>query len=430
MRARRRSEEELQDIGRALPGVTFRYELGPQQSIDRTFYSAGSSAFLGLQPRPKQTTFGMVASRLAPEAAQAAREMTERCWASGEPFHFKASYQHPDGRKLWLYTHAVQSNNEDGHAVWTGYVVDLSTEHQLQQQVAQQTAHDAAQRHLLLASASHELRAPTHTLSLALQSIAPASLPEASSKALRIAREAAGNLAQLLDDVLDVARFQAGRMELRPQDFDLHHLLQQVQDAHAEALAAKGLAFAVELAPDLPRLVRLDPLRVKQVLNNLLSNATKYTERGGVTLRVGPAPNEAGTAGLAFEVQDSGLGMEAAQQARLFEPFGSVPTKVGSSGLGLSICRRLVGLMHGTLQLDSQPGRGSTLAVWLPLVCSGTPAAVQDAASAAPPYDAFLAKPLDLGTLQQTLHALGLQAAPSTAVPAARDTAAQRPIKA
>ncbi len=512
VRARRRSEEVLQDIGQALPGVTFRYEMGPQQAIARSFISAGSNVFLGLQPRPGQTVFDLVVCGLAPDVARAAREMTERCRASGEPFHFRSNYQHPDGRHLWLYTHAVQSTNQEGQTVWTGYVVDLSSEHALQEKLAQQAAHDAAERHLLLASASHELRAPTHTLSLALQSISATASPEASGKALRIAREAASSLTLLLDDVLDVARFQAGRMQLLPQDFDLKTLVQQVHDAHAMALASKGLHFEVVLSPGVPRLVRLDPMRLKQVLNNLLSNATKYTQSGGVALRVGCGPNPDGAGGLVFEVQDSGQGLDPAQQARLFEPFGSVPTQVGSSGLGLSICRRLVGLMNGTLRLESRLGHGSRFVVWLPLaqqpgdgralktegavlvcdddtvcrmlmaealarsghsvlevsdgqaalerwrsggvrllitdltmpgldgqqliqavraeekpgepqtaivVCSGTPAAAQDTGAGrpieAPDYDAFLAKPLDLNLLEQTLLALGFGLSPASA---------------
>lgn len=362
VRARRRADEQLDDIGRSLPGVAFRHVLDARQQLKRSFLSSGVGAFLGVQPQRGQTVLDVLVPRLRADQAEAARKLEASCLASGEPFRFVCAYTPPGGVETWLRLEAVCRHSADGDSVWTGYVVDVSEQHRLQESLAR----EAEQRHVLLASASHELRAPTHTLSLALQAIPAEGVPEPAARSLRIARDAVRTLGQLLDDVLDVARFQVGRMELHPQDFDLHALTEQLRDAHADALAAKQLAFECHVAPDVPRVVFLDPLRLKQVLTNLLSNAVKYTSHGGVVLRLSMQPLPGAEPLLRFAVEDTGAGIAAELHQRLFEPFGVAPAARSSSGLGLSICRRLVALMGGTIELDSEPGRGTTVHVALP----------------------------------------------------------------
>jgi two-component system, NarL family, sensor histidine kinase EvgS len=272
------------------------------------------------------------------------------------------AYAHPDGRTLWLHAQAVCKRTPEGESVWTGYVVDASAEHQLQDRLTR----DAAQRDVLLASASQELRAPTHTLSLALQDINEELLPAGSARSLRIARDAARTLSQLLNDVLDVARFQTNRLELRPQDFDLHELTEQVREAHAPLALAKRLNLSVNVDPEVPHMVFLDPLRLKQVLTNLLSNAIKYTEHGGVSLSVSSSASGSHASMLEFTVQDSGIGMSTDMTTRVFEPLTRQPNGIELSGLGLSICRRLVQMMGGTIMLTSQASGGTTARVTIP----------------------------------------------------------------
>lgn len=362
VRARRHADEQLDDIGRTMPGVAFRYTLGRGGRLTRSFFSSGAEAFLGVRPTGHQTLLDVLAGRLRPEQAEQALEVQSASLRSGEPFKVTCAYTRPDGREMWLHAEAVCSHNRDGDAVWTGYVVDVSTERQLQERLAR----EADERHVLLASASHELRAPTHTLSLALQAIPADGVAPASARSLRIAREASRTLAQLLDDVLDAARFQAGPMELRPQDFELRAFVEQLREAHAGALAAKQLGFECQIGPEVPRMVFLDPLRLKQVLSNLLGNAVRYTHQGHVALRVGARARIGQAPMLEFVVEDSGEGIPAERQQHLFEPFGSVSAAPGSTGLGLSICRRLAQMMDGTIEVDSAPGHGTTVRVALP----------------------------------------------------------------
>jgi two-component system, NarL family, sensor histidine kinase EvgS len=362
VRERRRAVERLDDIGRTMPGSAFRYVLDDEGKVRQTFYSSGTRAFLGVEPQPEQTVLELISPRLHPKAAQAARELQQAVWRSGEPFKGTARYRHPDGREIWLHCEAVQGRDADGQCVWTGYVVDVTPERELQERLAL----EAQERHVLLASASHELRAPTHTLLLALQAIAQEGVSAVQARPLSIARDAAQTLTQLLDEVLDAARSRSGPVELRPQDFELRPLLAQVCDAHAGALAAKGLAFVLNVADDAPRLVCLDPLRLRQVLGNLLGNAARYTQAGQVRLEVVSHRRNDGSTAIEFVVQDTGPGIDAERQAKLFEPFASEPVVEGSTGLGLSICRRLVRAMGGTLTLESGLGRGTSVRVWLP----------------------------------------------------------------
>lgn len=370
VRRRRRADERLDDIGRTLPGVAFRYTLGGDGRIVHSFFSSGVQAFLGVAPRPASTLLDLLAPGLAPEDLQAAREAQQRAYETGERFVHETAYRRPDGRELWLHAEALRSTTPEGQAAWTGYVIDASDAHALQQRLAS----EAQSRHLMLASASHELRAPTHTLALALQAVGDAGVPPALGRPLAVAQDAARTLAQLLDDVLDAARLDAGRLELRPREYDLHALLDNLADAYRGEAAAKGLDLAYTRASELPATVHGDPLRLKQVLVNLLSNAVKYTAAGQVRLQAGLRPGEGGAAELHFEVADSGAGIPVELQPRLFEPFAAVDAAGGqrSTGLGLSICQRLVTLMGGRIELVSAPGQGTRIGVRLPLA---TPAA-------------------------------------------------------
>ncbi|WP_158219885.1 transporter substrate-binding domain-containing protein [Ideonella sp. A 288] len=371
VRARRRSEALLNDIATTVPGVAFRYVIEPDGSLRQNYFTPGAKAFLGIDLDPKHTVLGSLGPRLRPEHRAAALAEQEASLRTGRRFKTTGAYRHPDGRERWLHAEAVRAMRPDGRAVWTGYIVDVSTERELQERLER----EADARHLMLASASHELRAPTHTLSLALQALGTEGLEGDQQQALRIARESARTLTQLLDDVLDSARLDQQALGLHPRTVDLPALLSEVCDAWRAAARDKGLDFVLEIAPEVPAQAELDPLRVKQVLTNLLSNACKYTAAGRVGLRVEVVHGASTVDGprLRMVVDDTGVGIDAQAQARLFEPFATVDdpaqpsTTAPSSGLGLSICRRLASMMGGSITLDSERGRGTRMSFELPL---------------------------------------------------------------
>lgn len=227
-----------------------------------------------------------------------------------------------------------------------------------------------------LANTSHEIRTPLNAILGLSYLLERETLPtEAHEHASRIA-VAGRTLLGLVNNVLDLSKIEAGQFELEEQAFDLR----SVVDAEMPLLSAiapkKGVLMRVQVADDVPSRVVGDVTRLRQILTNLLGNALKFTERGTVTLRVsrGDQPTT-----IVFEVRDSGIGIDAATRARLFRPYeqaeASTARRFGGTGLGLSITAQLVQLMRGSIQLDSEPGRGSTFTVTLPLPEPETPSA-------------------------------------------------------
>ena len=182
-----------------------------------------------------------------------------------------------------------------------------------------------------------------------------------------------GMLLKLVNDALDLARIEAGKLELETAPFDPRSLVEDVAHLELAQARAKGLRFDIDIPAQLPARMIGDALRIKQVLLNLANNALKFTERGGVTLRVRRTED-----GLRFSVIDTGPGIPEASQARLFQRFEQVtgPQRRAGSGLGLAICRELVAMMGGSIELESRVAFGSTFHVRLPLAMTQEPAPV------------------------------------------------------
>ena len=179
---------------------------------------------------------------------------------------------------------------------------------------------------------------------------------------------------RIIDDVLDFSKIEAGRLELETTAFSLSGLVDGCVDTLRPQADAKGLAIGAEIEPGSDDALVGDPTRMRQILFNLLSNAVKFTERGAIRVRAGTAPLGGGQTRVMLAVSDTGIGLDAAQQARLFEPFSqadsSTTRRYGGTGLGLSIVRRLAQLMGGDVAVDSAPGVGSTFTVTLVLAAA------------------------------------------------------------
>ena len=235
---------------------------------------------------------------------------------------------------------------------------------QLAEQRSRLAEQASAAKTQFLATLSHEIRTPM-TGVLGMAELLLNSGLGAQQRGYAEAIQRSGKmLLKLLNDALDLARIEAGKFSLEPVPFDPRALVRDVAALEQGQALAKGLAFHVDIADDLPALVMGDALRVQQILLNLANNALKFTERGSVTLR---ATREAGE--LRFSVIDTGPGIPEASQARLFQRFeqASSPQRRAGSGLGLAICRELVALMGGHIELESRVAHGSSFHVHLPL---------------------------------------------------------------
>ncbi|OBS32030.1 hypothetical protein A9O67_10770 [Tepidimonas fonticaldi] len=222
-----------------------------------------------------------------------------------------------------------------------------------------------------LANMSHEIRTPLSgvvgMLELALDQTAEPALRETLATALGAAR----HLIDIVNDILDLSKIEAGRLELRDEPFDPRALLRDIEGAMQASARLKGLTLTVQGGEALPSRVRGDATRLRQVLFNLVGNAIKFTDRGGVTLVVRAEPQPDGRWRTEWAVHDTGIGIPPAQLARIFDPFvqgeGAANRRYGGTGLGLAISRELVQRMGGALTVQSTPGQGSTFTVTLPL---------------------------------------------------------------
>ncbi|WP_066334538.1 CHASE domain-containing protein [Azohydromonas lata] len=261
----------------------------------------------------------------------------------------------------------------DGDATMHGLVyvaVNLTERKRLEEALRQRTQDaEAASRakSSFLANMSHEIRTPLHGMLGMARTLAEARLPAGQRQQAQLIVHSGRLLLGLIDDILDFSRIEAGQLKLEQVPVDLAAIAAEAVALFQPAAAHKGLALRLHLPQQAPAPVLGDPLRLAQILNNLLSNAVKFTSTGGVDLRL---VHEAGEH-WRFVVRDSGIGLSAEQQARIFEPFiqadGSTTRRFGGSGLGLSIVRHLAQLHGGEVGVNSEPGQGAEFWVLLTL---------------------------------------------------------------
>jgi PAS domain S-box-containing protein len=297
------------------------------------------------------------------------------------------------GRPLWVELSAHWVDAEGGQRRIEGMVSDISLRRQaeaeltrhrdhLEELVAERTAElqeaktraEAANfaKGRFLATMSHEFRTPLNAILGFTQLMQmDAAVPPAQQTRLQLMRDSGLHLLELINDVLDMASIEAGKVSLKPAPVDLRALVDMACDSVRLRAEQKNLSFAVDIDPRLPVRVLVDGQRLRQVLLNLLSNAVKFTDSGTVSLAasVVEAP-QAGHVRLRFQVTDSGIGMTPAQQARLFQAFEQVSDAsrhLGGTGLGLSISQQLMRLMGSQILVQSTAGQGSSFSFELRL---------------------------------------------------------------
>ncbi|WP_320777387.1 HAMP domain-containing protein [Streptomyces sp. CRN 30] len=246
---------------------------------------------------------------------------------------------------------------------------------------AQQLSLASKYKSEFLANMSHELRTPLNSLLILAQLLAQNPSRNLTPKQVEYAgiiHSAGSDLLQLINDILDLSKVEAGKMDVAPELVTLRQLIEYVEATFRPMTTQKSLDFTVTTAPGAPADLLTDDSRLRQVLRNLLSNAVKFTERGSVELRIEPAADDEvpegvlrGGAVVAFRVQDSGIGIPEQHLETIFGAFqqadGTTSRKYGGTGLGLSITREIAQLLGGAVTVDSTPGLGSTFTLFLPV---------------------------------------------------------------
>ena len=297
-----------------------------------------------------------------PEAADA---MIAQLRAEGQLNDYQVQMVRRNGTAFWAALSIRRRVDESGKAQAHGMVQDITGRREREELTRGRAAAEAATsaKSDFLAKMSHELRTPMNAIigfaDLALRSDSDARRLEHVGNI----RAASRTLLRIIDDILDLSKIEAGKLTLEHRDFDLERVLDQVAMLVSQEAAAKGLALRVSRAPDTPLALVGDPLRLEQVLVNLVGNAVKFTERGEIELSVELASRTDRRARLRFMVRDTGIGLTPEEQSRLFAPFVQADPfstrRRGGTGLGLAISKQLVEKMGGRIAVESQAGVGS-----------------------------------------------------------------------
>jgi PAS domain S-box-containing protein len=382
--ALRGSEEQLRFVADHVPVLIAQCD----RELRYKFVNRPYAALFGLQPAD---IIGKHAREVLGEEAYGHASIHMQAALSGQAADFDNTLPPAEGQSHTVHASYVPERDADGNVV--GFIAAISdiTERKhaedelrrykdhLEEEVQQRTAdlvlaRNAAEaankaKSVFLASMSHELRTPLNAiLGFSNMMRKDVQLSEPQRENLDIINRSGEHLLTLINDVLEMAKIEAGRVQLENIPFDLGGMVRDVTDMMHVRAQEKGLRLLVDQSSAFPRYIRGDEARLRQVLINLVGNAVKFTEQGGVTVRLGVRQHIT-QQHLLVEVEDSGVGIKPEDQQKIFEPFvqlGKTATQKGT-GLGLTITRQFVELMGGTIGVESVPGKGSIFRVELPV---------------------------------------------------------------
>ena len=330
-------------------------------------------------------------NRIHEDDRERVASLWRQCMETGALFNCEYRQYDGLGRAVWHQNVADVIRDAEGNAERIVGVVRDVTERKLGELAVEQARTEAENANRakseFLANMSHEIRTPLNGVLGVASAMARTGLNTDQRQMVEIIEHSGQVLQALLSDVLDLARIESGKLEIRPERLDLAGALREVAHLFDSSAAGKGLDLKVDIDPALEGQFKADPVRVRQVVSNLLSNAVKFTAEGSVTLSARAVAQAENMAVMRIAIADTGIGFDEATRVRLFERFeqadGSITRQFGGTGLGLSICRSLATMMGGRLWAESEPGKGSTFTFEIELERADEIAAAGDSAQAA-----------------------------------------------
>ncbi|MBB4265799.1 PAS domain S-box protein [Roseospira visakhapatnamensis] len=371
--------EQLDTSNREIRRVQERFDLAMRGTTDgiydwdlvtnRIYLSPRWCDMLGLGEDEAEVAPAFWTKRIHPDDyLGSVRTLSDHLEGKTPQYRHVHRVKHQNGRYLWVLDRAQAVRGPLGQAVrLVGTHADV-TEMRRYEEALQQAKTEAelanAAKSRFLAVMSHEIRTPMTGVLGMTDLLLGSALDKEQYTFAQTVKRSAETLLGLLNDILDFSKIEAGQLVLEEMDYDPAATVEDVVDLLRIKASEKGLVLSVSHAQPLPDAVRGDPHRLRQVLFNLVGNAIKFTERGGVTIGLERCDSTANGYDLHFLVKDTGIGLSDSQRARLFQPFiqadNSTTRRFGGTGLGLAICKRLVEVMGGDIDVDSAIGQGST----------------------------------------------------------------------
>ncbi|WP_162999517.1 ATP-binding protein [Burkholderia sp. Nafp2/4-1b] len=368
----RESEQRLVDITSNLPAIVYKLRRSQDGDLSLPYVGGNPHPLFGLTPEQmmadERAAFDVVHPDDQRQLIDSLRAAANNQTGFSVEFRIKA----PDGER-WVHSRASFGGTALGNTEWDGYWIDTTDSHRQADELraARQTAEAASDaKARFLATMSHEIRTPLSSVIGLFELLASTHLDARQAAMVRTAQTAATALLQIVGDVLDFSRIEAGHVTLQCTPIDVREIVEEVCATFSAAIAERGLNFHVEISPSLAGTVLGDGLRIRQILMNLLGNASKFTSHGHIRVTIDVINDIDDEQTIAISVEDTGIGIEKDELQRIFEPFTQArqPTDrhYDGTGLGLSICRELAALMRGELALSSHPDTGTTARLSFP----------------------------------------------------------------
>ncbi|MGB3496104.1 MAG: chemotaxis protein CheB [Elainellaceae cyanobacterium] len=366
----------------------------------------------GLNPNEPPPSGDRLLEYHHPDDRQPLRQAFEALMTVGTPQRLDLRFYRPDGEMRYFYWLGRTLKDEQGQPIKTyGVVMDItdrkSAEAELMRQkqaledaIAVAQAADSANqaKSAFLSNMSHEIRTPLNAILVGGELLARSSLSNSQQKLIEVLTSNGEKLLTLIDDILNLSKIEAQQISINKQEFELSALVQRIEQEFLLSASQNNLQVTFLIEEDVPDILIGDDFRIQQVLSNLVSNAIKFTEEGEITILIRvsdiqiteEAQELTIPINIRFSVRDTGIGIDSERAYQLFEPFtqadNSTTRQYGGTGLGLTICRRLVNLMGGEISVESTPKQGSTFWFTLPLAYPPSNARLGDRPSS-PPLD-------------------------------------------
>ena len=389
------SEARFSNLAKHLPGIIYQFLLRKDGSFQFPYISESCKTITEYEPEELQKDPLLSFAMINPGELAAVRKEVFRSARSMSVWQFEGQLITKLGKTRWIQASSTPEILESGDILWSCLLMDISDLKMAQEKIKElnedleqrlnvlgkvntelesltkklETAYDQALeasrvKSEFVANISHEVRTPISAVIGMSDLLLDTKLNAEQREFASIVRDSAESLLTIINDILDFSKMEAGRVELEVIEFNIGALIDSCAEIMASNARERNLTLITFIDPQIPQILRGDPMRLRQIIINLISNAVKFTEKGEVVISAQLVSVENQLATVSFSVKDTGIGMTAEARRLLFQPFvqadGSTTRKYGGTGLGLSISKRLVEMMNGDFEVDSAPGMGST----------------------------------------------------------------------